>query len=338
MKLTIKNIAKLAGVSPSTVSKVINNTGNISPKTTEKVRKVIEATGYQPSFSARSLATQKSNLIGLIFAGNINANFNHPFFNQVVNTFKNTIGKLGYDLLIFSNHKFSKNEQDYLARSKHFDLDGCIIIAGEKIEQAVYELDHSSVPCVGIDIELMGPNSTYITTDNQKVSSMVVEHFYLNSIRNVAFIGGPDYSRVSNIRKTAFIDSMNHFGMAVRPNWIQYGDYFEESGYKAMKRIIKQQPLPEAVYAASDMMALGALKALKEEGKAIPNDILLIGCDDIEACRYSDPPLSTVKQDKDKMGKLAAHMLHDLINGKVGPSSVLVDPELIIRDSSLHPK
>lgn len=335
MKLTIKDIARMAGVSPGTVSKIINNNGSIGHKTREKVLKIIEETEYQPSFSAKSLATKKSNLIGLIYAGEVGVDFNHPFFNQVINAFRKEIGQLGYDILVFSNNQFSKNKEDYLARCKHFQLDGCIIVAGEQIEDAIYELDQSTVPCVGVDIELTGPKSSYVTTNNVKVSTDVVEHFYLHSIRELAFIGGPEDSVISNIRKKGFCVRMNELGITVKEDWIQYGDYFEESGYRAMKSILAAQPYPKGVFAASDMMALGALKAIKQAGLNVPQDIKVIGCDDIEACRYSDPTLSTVKQDKEKMGKFAAYLLHDLINGNSESSSILVDPELVIRESTM---
>lgn len=334
MKLTISDIAKMAGVSPGTVSKVMNKTGSLSAKTIEKVKKVIEETGYQPSFSAKSLATKKSNLIGLIYAGDIHAQINHPFFNEVVNVFKNEIGKLGYDILMFSNSEVSKENQDYLARCNHYQLDGCLIIAGDQIEEATYKLDKSPVPCVGIDIELMGSNSSYVMTDNRKVSARVVEYFHSYGISDVAFIGGPEDSIISNIRKDAFIHFMNRFEMNIEPRWIKHGDYFKDSGYTIMKKMLTEGTRPQGVYAASDMMALGILQALKEADISVPNDMKVIGCDDIEACRYSDPPLATVKQDKDKIGELAAHMLHKLINGKKEVNSMLVEPELIVRESA----
>lgn len=316
MKLTIRDIAKMAGVSPGTVSKVMNQTGSLSAKTIEKVKKVIEETGYQPSFSAKSLATKKSNLIGLIYAGDIHAQINHPFFNEVVNVFKNVIGQLGYDILMFSNSEVSKTNQDYLARCNHYQLDGCLIIAGDQIEEATYELDKSHIPCVGIDIELVGTRSSYVMTDNRKASARVVDYFQSHGIMDIAFIGGPDDSIVSNIRKDAFIHFMNRFETNVEPNWIKHGDYFEESGYQAMKQMLVEDSIPQAIYTASDMMALGVLKALKEANISVPEEIKVIGCDDIEACRYSDPKLATVKQDKEKIGELAAQMLHNLINGK----------------------
>lgn len=331
MKLTIRDIARMAGVSPGTVSKVINGTGSISPQTIKTVKKIIQETGYQPSFSARSLATKKSNLIGLIYAGDINAEITHPVFNQIVNTFKNEIGKLGYDILLFSNEQFGR--QEYLARCKHFQLDGCLIIAGDRIEEATYELDKSDIPCVGVDIELIGDTSSYVTTDNRKVSAMVVEYFYLHDVQEVAFIGGPQDSLITSIRKDSFLHFMNRFNMTIKPHWIQHGDYFEDSGYEAMKKILAQPSYPEAVFAVSDLMALGALRAIKEAGLSVPEDIKVIGCDDIEACRYSDPTLATVKQDKERIGKVASTMIHQLINGDKKVDSVLVDPELIIRKS-----
>lgn len=334
MKYTIRDIAKLANVSPGTVSKVINNTGSISPETINRVKKIIEETKYEPTFSAKALATKKSNLIGLIYAGEITAEFNHPFFNQVINSFKNEIGKLGYDILVFSNKQDSPEKEDYLARCKHFQVDGCLIIAGDKIEEATNELDMSGIPCVGIDVELKGERSSYVTTDNRKVSARVIEHLYLNSMNTVAFIGGPDDSIISNIRKNAFLEFTKLFQMEVRHHWIQYGNYFEDSGYESMKKILLKKPYPEVVFTASDMMALGALRALKEANIAVPDEIKVIGCDDIEACRYSEPPLATVRQDKEKMGEVAAQMLHELISSpKKSLSPVLVDPELIIRDS-----
>ncbi|WP_179134085.1 LacI family DNA-binding transcriptional regulator [Halobacillus massiliensis] len=336
MDLTIRDIAKMAGVSPATVSKIINNYGGISEATRDKVYKIIKDTKYQPTFSAKSLATKKSNLIGLIYAGKINVDFKHPFFNEVVNTFKKTVGAQGYDLLLFSNEKFYQGESQYLERCKHFHVDGCLIIAGDEIEEEIHEISNSNTPCIGIDLEFNGPRSSYIMTDNAKIGLKVVEFFYLNQIRKVAYIGGKQDSLVAGIRNQGFIDAMRQFGMSIKEEWVKFGDFFEQSGYDSMKEILQTKELPEAVFAASDMMALGALKAIKEKGLSVPEDIQLIGCDDIEACRYSDPPLTTVKQDKQKLGKLAANMLNDLIQGNNDIHPVKVDPELVIRSSSIE--
>lgn len=333
MSLTIKDIAKMAGVSPATVSKTINNYHGISESTKKKVTDIINQTGYQPNFSAKSLATKKSNLIGLIYAGKINVEFTHPFFVEVVTAFKKNMGLLGYDILMFSNENLSQDNGSYLARCKHFQVDGCVIITGEEIEDSIYDLVNSEIPCIGIDLVLEGHHSSYVMTDNIALSSKVIQHLYLNSIRKIGFIGGQKDSEVTKLRERGYLQAMNQFGLEVEKDWVKYGDYYEDSGYSAMKEILEAPLYPEAVFAASDMMAFGALRAIKEAGLSVPEDIRLVGCDDIDACRYSSPMLSTVKQDKERLGKMAAYMLNDLINGKSALKPVFIDSELVVRES-----
>lgn len=333
MALTIKDIAKMAGVSPATVSKTINNYHGISESTKKKITDIINQTGYQPNFSAKSLATKKSNLIGLIYAGKINVEFTHPFFVEVVTAFKKNMGLLGYDILMFSNENLSQDNGSYLARCKHFHVDGCVIITGEEIEDSIYDLVNSEIPCMGIDLVLDGPHSSYVMTDNIALSVKVIQHLYLNSVRNIGFIGGQRDSEVTKLRERGYLQAMNQFGLEVKQEWVKYGDYYENSGYAAMKEILESPVHPEAIYAASDMMAFGAMRAIKEAGLKVPEDIRLVGCDDIDACRYSAPMLSTVKQDKERLGKMAAYMLNDLINEKTELKPVFIDSELIVRES-----
>ena len=333
MNLTIKDIAQMANVSQGTVSKVINNYEGVSEKTKKKVMDIIHQSGFEPNFSARSLATKKSNLIGLIYAGRINVDMTHPYFNEVISSFKKSMGLLGYDIIMFSNEKFHTDNGSYLARCRHFNVDGCLIIAGEEVEESTYDLALEGLPCIGIDIELKGPKASYIMTDNVGLARKVVEYLYLHAIKKIGFIGGKFDSPVSKFRKQGFLDAMNQFGLEICEDWIQYGDFHEESGYVAMKRILQSNQLPEAVFSTSDMMALGALQAIKEAGLTCPQDIRLIGCDDIAACRYSSPKLTTVKQDKEKFGKLSAYMLDDLINDRSQLKPVFIDSEIIIRES-----
>lgn len=333
MNFTIKDIAKMAGVSPGTVSKIMNNYSGISDKTKKKVMDIIGETGYQPTFSAKALATKKSNLIGLIYAGKVNVDFTHPFFNEVVTSFKKAIGLLGYDIIMFSNERFYQDNGSYLARCRHFQVDGCLIIAGEEIEDAIYELVENGIPCMGIDLEITGSKSSFVMTDNVNLATKVVQHLYLHSIRDIGFIGGKMDSAIAMFREQGFLKAMNQLGLEVNKDWIKYGDFHEESGYEVMKLMLKSEPYPQAIFAASDLMAFGAIRAIKEIGLSVPHDIRIIGCDDIDACRYSSPTLTTIKQDKDRLGKLAANMLNDLINGGPHLKPIFIDSELIIRES-----
>jgi len=334
MSINIKTIAKLAGVSVSTVSKIINDYSDISEETKNKVRQIMKETGYIPSNSAKTLATKRSNLIGVIFAGKLNIDFTHPFFVEVLNSFKKQMGILGYDLLFFSNEKFNPMGEDYIARCLHYQVDGCVIISGQELEQTIIDLDHSQIPCFAIDLPLSGKRSGYIMSDNRKISAKVVEHFYLNGYREIGYIGSTKKSEISTIREDALIEALKSWGLPVHQDWFEHGeDFYERSGYDAMKRLITKGKIPHAIFAGSDLLAIGAIRALKEQKYSVPRDVAIIGCDDIESSRYTSPSLTTIKQDKDKIGKLAALMLYDLINDQVNSSAILVEPELVVRES-----
>ncbi|MCT2536690.1 LacI family transcriptional regulator [Aquibacillus koreensis] len=332
MHFTINDIAKMAGVSRATVSKVMNNYHGVNEKTKQKVLEVIQATGYSPTFSAKSLATKKSNLIGVIYAGKIDVDFTHPFFNQVISSFKKEVGSLGYDILMFSNEQFKQDNGSYLARCRHFSVDGCLIISGDDIESTIGELVQSEIPCVGIDIELEGSKSSFVTTDNELLSSRVVEHLHGNGLKKIAYIGVEHDSYVAIHRKKGFFNSMIHFGLSLVERWIESGDYFAESGYQAMKRILAHDDYPDAVYAISDLMALGAMEAILDHGLRVPEDIAVVGCDDIEACQFSSPKLTSIKQDKESIGRLSAHMLQELMT-KESVNPCFVEPKLVVRQS-----
>ncbi|ADH97861.1 LacI family DNA-binding transcriptional regulator [Salisediminibacterium selenitireducens] len=332
MKMTIKEIAKLAGVSQATVSKIINNYDDVGQKTKERVLAIMDEYGYRPSYAAQSLVKKVTKVVGVIYAGHINANFNHPFFVEVVDMFKKTLGGEGYDLLFFSNEKFHKADENYLQRCQHYNVDGCIIIGGEQVEPSIYELDQSTIPCIGVDIELTGPHSGYIMTDNIQVSSMAVEHFYLTGRREVAFIGGEKESFVSRQREAGFRERIKAYGLQAPEEWFVYGDFFEESGYACMKELLRSERTPQAIFAISDLMAFGAMKAIKDQGLDI-HDFAIIGCDDITAAKHVEPPLTTIKQDKQKIGRMAAFILKDLITGHIEQTSLKVDPELVVRES-----
>ncbi|MDB5055971.1 MAG: LacI family transcriptional regulator [Bacilli bacterium] len=334
MTVNIKTVAKIAGVSISTVSKIINNYSDVSDETKQRVMKIMQEIGYIPSNSAKTLATKKSNLIGVIFAGKLNIDFTHPFFVEVLNAFKKQMGFLGYDLLFFSNENFHPAGDEYLARCQHFQVDGCIIISGQEVEHGIYSLDNSKFPCIGVDLQLTGQNSGNIMSDNFKISTKVVEHFYLMGYREIGYIGSTSHSEISNMREQGLIASLENFGLTVNPHMFIHSDtFFEPSGYDAMTRLIESGHVPRAIFAGSDLLAIGAMRALKQHGYRIPEDVAIIGCDDIEASRYTSPSLTTIKQNKEKIGKLAAMMLFDIINNQMYARNVVVETELIIRES-----
>jgi LacI family transcriptional regulator len=334
MKINIKTIAEMAGVSVSTVSKIINNYTDVSKETKQRVLAIMSETGYIPSNSAKTLATKKSTLIGVIFAGKLNSEFTHPFFVEVLNAFKKQMGVLGYDLLFFSNEKFHQSDESYLARCRHFQVDGCVLISGEEVETGIHELDQSEIPCIGVDIPLSGKSSATISSDNFKMAAKVVEHFYILGYRELGYLGSSETAHISVEREQGYRDSMESFGIPFHKEWFMHGEnFYEESGYQSMKKILHLKSLPRAIFAASDLIAIGAAKAIREHGLRMPEDIAIIGCDDIQASQFTTPSLTTIRQNKDRIGKLAALMLFDLINKQMQTGSITVEPELIVRES-----
>jgi LacI family transcriptional regulator len=306
MKITMRDIAKMAGVSQSTVSKILNNYEDIGEDTKQKVLEILEKTGYRNASAGRSYGGHKKQLIAVIFSGRINVGFNHPMFIDVMNSVEQTLGVLGYDMLFLSNAKYNKEGSDYLEHCRQYQIDGCIIIGGSHIQDSINELDQSDIACIGVDIQLTGNRSGYVMSNNLKISAKVVEHFYLLGYRDIAYIGGTPSSKVSDLRYEGFKQALKEYGLTMREEWVLNGDFYEESGYQCMKQIISGGELPQVVFAASDLMAFGAIRALKEKGLKVPEDVAIVGCDDIEASRFIDPPLSTVRQDKEKLGKIAA--------------------------------
>lgn len=270
----------------------------------------------------------------------LNVDFTHPFFIEVLNSFKKQMGLLGYDLIFFSNEKFQSGDtNDYLARCQHFNVDGCVLLSGQELETSISELDNSAIPCIGVDLKLTGDNSGFIMSDNFKMSSKVVEHFYLLGYRELGYIGSSSDSDISNMRESGYRKALEDLGLPINENWFLNGsNFFEASGYETMRRMIENGNLPRAIFAASDQLAIGAMRALKEASIAVPETVAIIGCDDIEACNYTTPLLTTIRQNKDKIGRLAALMLYDLINNQSGTSSFSVEPELIIRESCGAPE
>lgn len=338
MRMTIKEIAKLAGVSRATVSKIINNYDDVGEKTKKKVLDIMEEHKYRPSYSAQTLAKKKTHVIGVIYAGEVNADFNHPFFVEVVNAFKKQIGFMGYDLLFFSNEKFHKNEEDFLERCRHYNVDGCIIISGGNVQPSVYELDKSEIPCVGVEIQLSGPDSSFVMSDNHNLVELAVDHLVSLGIKDIAYIGGLEGSLITKLREDSFRFHMKAKNMTIHPNWMLEGDFFEESGYLAVKELLSQNEIPQAIFASADMMAFGAMRAIKESNYDL-EQFAIVGLDDIPAARYVNPALTTVRQDKINIGEKAATLLHARIEGLETEQGIYLPGELIVREScGIHRK
>jgi LacI family transcriptional regulator len=352
MNLTIKDIARMAGVSVSTVSKCINHYSDIGEDTRRKILDLMEQTGFRPSFSAKTLVSKRTHMIGVIFGHEVHYDFSHIYFTEILNSFRDAMGKKGYDFLLFSNRMFHEEGEDYLARCLHYNVDGCLVFAAGGVWEAVQKLDLSDIPLVGIDLNLRGTNSASVRVDNLMVGQLAAEHLLACGHRSIGYIGSQHAEPIYRSRENGFRTTLAEARAQLHEDWFVYApNHTEQDGYDAAQAMLRLDTRPTALFAGSDLMAIGAIRAFKEAGFRLPDQMSIIGCDNIYAGRYIDPALTTVNQNKETIGEQAAAIMHKLILHKVGTSSassktaaaavpkaanassILIKPDVIVRSS-----
>ncbi|ACL70727.1 LacI family DNA-binding transcriptional regulator [Halothermothrix orenii] len=329
---TIKDIAKLAGVSVTTVSKVINNYPDISDKTKEKVIKIMEQQNYRPNAIARSLSTSRSRSIGVFFTDHLNSGLRHPFFRDIIYGIEKTFFRKGYDLILFAHQwgdRFSYTEK---CKSRH--VDGAILMGMPRTDPNLDKLVNSNIPTVFIDLDIVGKNATYVISDNVQGAKQAVNYLYSLGHIKIGMIMGQRITKPAQDRLIGFQEELTNLGLEYNPEWIIEAEFGEEGGYQAMKRIITQEIRPSAVFCQGDEMAIGAINAIKEHGYNVPQDFSIVGFDNIEISSYVSPGLTTIHQDKLTMGKKAASILLEMINNPNKTFSPVVLPTKLIERES----
>lgn len=325
---TIYDIAKRSGYSITTVSKVLNNYKNVSEKAKRAVLEAVEELGYTPNSSARTLATNKSWMIGVVFAEHLGVGIAHPFFSEVIEGFKKHVELYNYDLLFVSRHMGMQRET--YKHLKHRGVDGVIVV--QSFGDDFIGQEESPIPAVYIDLPLETPGSVY--SDNRHGAQLAVDYLVELGHRKIAHIMGEQTSFAGIERAKGFKRAMANHGLDLPEHYLVNGGFFSyEGGREAMIRLLALQDRPTAVVVAGDNMALGAMKVIKEAGLSVPRDISLIGFDDIAIAKHVDPPLTTIRQDKELIGRQAAIMLLNQINGDDSGMTKVVPVQLIKRES-----
>lgn len=326
--VTIDDIARMASVSKSTVSKVINNYRGVSAKTRERVLKAMKECNYWPNATARSLTMSRSMIVGLFVASQLN----DRFFREVLDGLEMSLGEKGYDILYLSSKRADNPGRKFgfveKARDRH--VDGVIFLSYLKTSiQQFDEILGSDIPAVFVDVDLVGKRASYVMSDNMKSGSMAAEYLVKMGHRMIGFVDGRHYSKPAQDRLTGFHRTLAEFQIPYNPDWVFRGEFSEEAGYSAMQEILTMTNRPTAIV-AQDLMAIGAIKAIRDAGYSVPEDFSIVGFDDIELSRHYN--LTTVRQKKEEMGRAAAELLLKIINGEVF-SPVIIDTGLIERGS-----
>lgn len=332
--LTIYDIARMAGVSTATVSKVLNGRSDVGKRTIEKVKRIIEESGYQPNSIARGLATKKSNTVGVFFQDHLNTGFRHHFLQDILASFKDVIGENGYDLIFFANNHPENQVETFEARAKNRNVDGLLLLGVPRTDPNLIGIAQSGIPCMSIDLDLIGSKANYICSDNVGGAMMAIDHLVEMGHSKIAFISDVFVTKPGSDRLIGFKKAMEKHKLPILSKWILPGDFSEKGGYRSVKQLLESADLPTAIFCAGDMMAIGAMQAIRERGLKIGEDVSLIGFDDITLLKYVTPRLTTIRQKKEIMGQLAAKELLKLMNdSNYSASPFTIETELVIRDT-----
>lgn len=337
MRKTIYDVASALDLSPGTISKVLNNTGNVSDATRERVLAYVKEIGYVADTNARILKSKYSYTIGVIFSDISLVGLEHPFFGSIIQHFKTYVEQRGYEI-VFITSKVGTHELTYLEWCRNKKVDGVFIVSGNINNAYIIELVKSDIPCVSSDIIMEGLHS--VMSDDVMGIRLGIEHALAMGQKKIAMFAGPQTSRAFYERLEAFHVLMQERRLNVPPEWIcEAGGFGYTSGHRAGTEWINQwKTAPDIILAQSDDLAFGLIRALEDQGFRVPQDISVIGFDDISFARLFTPTLSTIRQDRQAIGITAASLLLEKIQTNKEERSTLIrriPVELVLRESTI---
>jgi LacI family transcriptional regulator len=324
--VTIEHVAKTAGVSVSTVSRVLNSKGDVASETQDRVRTVIDDLGYTRNLAARSMRSFRKNLVGLLMP-----DIAYPFAIEVMKGVNQAIAESEFDLLVYTTGDVRKSgsashEQRYVSLLNNSITDGVIIVAPVTDEFA------TDAPIVSIDPLMSKPHYPSVHATNYRGAMDAMEYLLRLGHRRIGFISGRSELESSNRRLQGYRDALERVGLAVDKELIASGDYTTETGTKCARHLLSLEKPPTAIFASNDQTAMGVYQAAKEMNLHIPEDVSLVGFDNIMESKYLE--LTTVDQFISKMGFVATKMLITLIRGEPLESQTYqTQTQLVIRDS-----
>lgn len=326
---TIKDVAKLAGVSLSTASNALNNKGYISKETKEIVEKAAKSLSYRPSGIARTLKQKNSNIIGFFVF-----DMSGPVHSEIIAGVVRRAEEEGYEVIVCNSH----SREDKII-SKFLSLrvlDACIVMSPELDDEMLHDLARNMFPVVALDRDISGENIGCVLMDNAGSGYEIAKLFADKGFTKIGYIGpNPEFAYTHDVddRNRGFLKGVKEFGLDLSETRHRFGGFTVESGYLCMKEILDFGEIPRAVFAANDEMALGALRAIKEYKLKVPEDISLIGFDDVYMAAYTTPSLSTVQRPCFTLGSAAVDLLFGMIKKQNNAKRVFLPTKIILRES-----
>ncbi len=330
MSVTMRDVAQKAGVSIKTVSRVVNDQGEISETTRRRVLTVIDEMGYRPNLIARGLVTQRTHTVGLVVA-----DITNPFFPEVARGVQDVARAQDYNIFLCNSDENQQEELRTLHSLTGQGVDGIIVFPCFQTKNNINNFAEQYRPIIAVNHLNGHPNIGQILTKNNKGAKLAVDYLVGQGHRQIRMLAGLETSPQQVRRVSGFLKAMAAHGLPVLEQQILAGAPTWESGYETALRLLTQEPQVTAIFAYNDLMALGAMKACKKLGRRIPADCAIIGFDDIQLASLVTPPLTTIRLDKYLLGQQAMTRLLEMLDK---PESVFppinLDVELVVRESA----
>jgi LacI family transcriptional regulator len=329
---TLEEIARHAQTSRSTVSRVINNDPNVKESTRKRIQDVIQRLNYQPNQAARSLAGGFTHVLGLVIPTGVASVFSDPYFPTLIRGISTTCQEREYSVMLWLAEPEYERRTVMQVLQNGF-IDGIIVSSMPIDEKMIEALITSRLPFILVGRHPQHPEVSYVDVENQAGARQAVEHLLARGRQRIACLCGPLNTIVGIDRQKGYLDALKAYGIPLNPKLIQEGDFSEEAGYRLTRSLLPHQP--DAIFAASDAMAIGAIRLLHEEGLTVPEQVAVIGFDDMPFAARSQPPLTTVRQPILQTGALAAERLIAFIEDPehTGYQHIILPTELIVRES-----
>ncbi|MGA2592696.1 MAG: LacI family DNA-binding transcriptional regulator [Bryobacteraceae bacterium] len=327
--MKIQEVARRARVSTATVSRTINNPSLVDPKTAKRVWKAIEELRYYPNTQARSLVSGRSRILGLIVS-----DITNPFFPELIKGFEDVAIQHGYEILISSTNYDSARMAICVRRMLERKVEGVAIMTSEMDKHLVDQFANRNVPMVFLDVGPMGDRISNILVDYAMGINEAVKHLLSLGHRRIGFISGPLGLKSARIRRIAFLRSLGHHGLDRDARLVEAGDHTVDGGLNAMARMLDSKCAPTAVLASNDLTAIGMMRAVRRSGLVVPQDISIVGFDDIRLAEFTEPPLTTVRLSRRELAERAFHaLLADLDSQPRRPENK-VETHLVVRETT----
>jgi DNA-binding LacI/PurR family transcriptional regulator len=330
---TIYDVARLAGVSTATVSRALNDTGQVGETKRIAIAAAVEQLGYRPNTIARSLVTQATQTIALLLP-----DITNPFYAELVTGIQQLTLERDYTMLLCTTDFDPEQEERYLRllRAKHVDgalVDG-LVLPPERIARFVED----GFPIVCLDRDVNSPAVPLVQVDNRMGARLATEHLLSLGHRRIAHITGAP-ARISEERLLGYQGALEAAGVVPDSSLVATGDFTEMGGHAAMGALLAAESGLTAVFAANDLSAIGAMNAIAAGGRSVPGDVSVVGFDDLRLVRYTSPPLTTIRQPASEIARQATELLLGMIGGRK-PDKLhhLLLPELVVRSSTASPR